>query len=62
MYGVAARRSRRKKLSQAEGTPRFIDRSRPYTIESRYPWPAYLMQDGYWFAPKTGEIIGEVKK
>jgi hypothetical protein len=46
---------------QAEGPPRFIDRSRPYTLEGRYPWPAYLVQDGFWFDPKTGELIGRVK-
>ena len=38
--------------------PRFIDRTRPYTVEGRYPWPAYLVQDGYWFSPDTGELVG----
>ena len=35
-----------------------IDRSRPYTVDTRYPFPAYLVQDGIWFDPKTGELVG----
>ena len=46
---------------QADGPPRFIDRGRPYTIESRYPYPAYLVQDGYWYHWETGELLGEVR-
>jgi len=45
---------------QAE-PPQMIDRGRPYTIEGRYPYPAYLMQDGFWFDPTTGELVGEVR-
>jgi len=40
---------------------RMIDRTRPYTVESRYPYPAYLVQDGLWFDPTTGELVGEVR-
>jgi hypothetical protein len=43
---------------EGQESPRCIDRTRPYTVESRYPWPAYLVQDGYWFAPDTGELVG----
>ena len=46
---------------EAPGSPRRIDRARPYTVEGRYPWPAYLVQDGYWFDPKTGELVGKVR-
>ena len=46
---------------QAEGPPQFIDQGRPYTIESRYPWPAYLVQDGYWFDPNKGDLVGKVR-
>jgi hypothetical protein len=46
---------------QAE-PPQFIDRSRPYNNESRYPYPAYLVQDGFWFDPDTGKVVGEVKR
>jgi hypothetical protein len=46
---------------QAEGPPQFIDRGRPYTIEGRYPYPAYLVQDGNWFNPQTGELVGPAK-
>jgi len=38
--------------------PRLIDWNRPYTEESRYPYPAYLVQKGYWFDPQTGELVG----
>lgn len=41
------------------GPPQMIDRSRPFTIEGRYPYPAYLMQDGLWYDPKTGGLVGE---
>ncbi len=41
------------------GPPRCIDKTRLYTVESRYPYPAYLVQDGYWFDPKTGELVGK---
>jgi hypothetical protein len=34
---------------------------RPHTTERRYPHPAYLVQDGYWFDPQTLALIGEVK-
>jgi hypothetical protein len=37
-----------------------IDRSRPHTIEGRYPYPAYLVQDGYWYHWETGELVGKV--
>ena len=43
------------------GPPKFIDRSRPHTIEGRYPYPAYLVQDGYWYHWQTGELVGKVK-
>jgi hypothetical protein len=43
------------------GPPERIDLTRPYTEESRYPWPAYLVQDGFWFDPKTGELVGKVR-
>ena len=46
---------------QTEGTPRFIDRGRPYAIESRYPYPAYLVQSSNWFNPQTGELVGKVR-
>jgi hypothetical protein len=46
---------------EGPGVPRRLDRTRPYTVESRYPWPAYLMQDGYWFDPKTGELVEKVR-
>ena len=41
--------------------PRFLDRDRPYTTEDRYPYPAYLVQDGYWYDPKTGEVVGKAR-
>jgi len=46
---------------QAQGPPRFIDQDRPYTIEDRYPWPAYLVQDGFWFHWETGKLAGKVR-
>jgi len=46
---------------QAQEPPRFIDRSRPYSIEGRCPYPAYLVQDGLWFDPNTGEVVGKVR-
>jgi hypothetical protein len=39
---------------------RVLDQIRPYTVESRYPYPAYLVQDGLWFDPDTGELVGVV--
>jgi hypothetical protein len=44
------------------GPPGCIDKTRPYTVEGRYPWPAYLVQDGYWFHWETGKLVGEVKR
>jgi hypothetical protein len=41
--------------------PRRLDPTRPYTVESRYPWPAYLIQDDLWFDPNTGEPVGKVR-
>jgi hypothetical protein len=38
-----------------------LDRTRAYTVESRYPYPAYLVQDGFWFDPDTGEVVGVVR-
>jgi hypothetical protein len=46
---------------QAE-PPRFFDRSKPYTIEDRYPYPAYLVQDGFWFDPGTRELVGKASR
>jgi hypothetical protein len=47
------------KPSQAETDPsKFIDWTRPYTVNDRFPWPAYLMQDGRWYRPDNGELIG----
>ncbi len=46
---------------EGPGTPRCLDRNRPYTVENRYPWPAYLVQDGYWFNLDTGELVGKAK-
>ena len=46
---------------QAEGSQRFIDRSQPYTIEDRYPYPAYLVQDGYWYHWESGELVGKMR-
>jgi hypothetical protein len=43
------------------GPPRRIDKTRPFTIESRYPWPAYLVQNGYWYHWETGELIGKAR-
>ena len=43
------------------GAIRFIDRDRPYTIEDRYPYPAYLVQDSFWFDPKTGNLVGKAR-
>jgi hypothetical protein len=43
------------------GLPQRIDRERPYTLESRYPWPAYLVQDGYWYHWETGELVGKAR-
>jgi hypothetical protein len=37
---------------------RVLDRNRPYTIEGRYTYPAYLVQDGLWFDPDTGKVVG----
>jgi len=47
--------------AQAQGPPRFLDRSRPYHEEERYPWPAYLVQDGYWYHWETGELVGKAR-
>jgi hypothetical protein len=46
---------------EGPGASRRLDRTRPYTVESRYPWPAYLVQDDLWFDPNTGEVVGAVK-
>jgi hypothetical protein len=46
---------------QAQEPPRFIDQSRPYAIEGRCPYPAYLVQDGYWYHWQTGELVGKVR-
>jgi hypothetical protein len=43
---------------EGPGPPRWLDRTRPYIVESRYPWPAYLVQEGLWFDPDTGELVG----
>jgi hypothetical protein len=43
------------------GPPRRIDRERPYTVESRYPYPAYLVQDGYWYHWETDELVGRAR-
>jgi hypothetical protein len=40
---------------------RVLDQTRPYTVESRYPWPAYLIQDDLWFDPNSGELVGKVR-
>jgi hypothetical protein len=47
---------------EGPGAPRRLDRTRPCTVESRYPWPAYLVQDGFWFDPYTGELVGVARK
>ena len=41
--------------------PQFIDRDRSYTVEDRYPYPAYLVQDGFWYDPKTGNLVGKAR-
>lgn len=46
---------------ESPGPPRRFDRTRPYTVENRYPWPAYLVQGGLWFDPDTGELVGKVR-
>jgi hypothetical protein len=46
---------------QAPGPPQFIDRSRPYTIEGRCPYPAYMVKDGYWYHWETGKLVGKVR-
>ena len=43
------------------GPPRRIDKTRPYTVESRYHWPADLLQDGFWFDPGAGEMAGAAR-
>ena len=45
---------------QAEPS-QFINRSKPYAVEDRYPYPAYLVQDGFWYDPRTGNLVGEVR-
>ena len=45
---------------QAEPS-QFINRSKPYNVEGRYPYPAYLVQDGFWYDPRTGNLVGEVR-
>jgi hypothetical protein len=47
-------------LCPTEEAPRHLDRTRPYSVESRYPYPAYLVQDGLWFDPATGQVVGVV--
>lgn len=42
---------------QAEPPPRFIDWTRPYSVESRFPYRAWLLQDGFWYHPDTGEFV-----
>jgi hypothetical protein len=46
---------------EGPGAPRRLDRTRPFTVERRYPWPAYLIQDDLWFDPNTGELVGKVR-
>jgi hypothetical protein len=46
---------------QAQEPLRFIDRSRPYAVEGRCPYPVYLVQDGYWYHWETGELVGKVR-
>jgi hypothetical protein len=48
-------------LIPAQEGPRRLDRARRYIVESRYPWPAYLVQDGLWFSPDTGGLVGKVR-
>ena len=49
-------------LARAQaGPPRRIDKGRPYTVESRYPWPAFLVQGGYWYHWETGELVGKAR-
>jgi hypothetical protein len=51
----------RPQLEQAEGPHRFIDRSRPHTVEDRFPYPAYLVQDGHWYRWETGDLVGPTR-
>lgn len=43
------------------GLPQRIDQDRPYTVEDRYPYPIYLVQDGYWYHWETGELVGKAR-
>jgi hypothetical protein len=43
------------------GSPRCINWNRPYFLTVQFPRPDYLQQDGYWFNPETGELMGAVK-
>ena len=47
---------------EGPGASRRLDRTRPYTrVESRYPWPAYLVQDALWYHWETGELVGAAR-
>lgn len=46
---------------EGPGAPGRLDRTRPYTVESRFPWPAYFVQDGYWYHWETWEFVGAAK-
>jgi len=34
-----------------------IDLTRPYTIEGRFPYRAWLVQGGNWYDPQTGRFV-----
>jgi hypothetical protein len=47
-------------MEQVAGLPRntqMIDWGRPYHEESRFPYPRYLLQDGFWYDPDKGVLV-----
>ncbi len=46
---------------EAPGPPQRLDWTRPYTTEGRRR-NHYLVQDGFKFDPKTGELVGEARE
>ena len=38
--------------------PDSIDWDAPFTVEERYPYPAWLVQHGRWYDPYTGRYVG----
>ena len=47
-------------LEQVEPS-QFINRSKPYTVEDSYPYPAYLVQGNHWYHWETGKLVGEAR-